>query len=449
MNYQTAIEYIESLSQYGIVPGLDSIKELCKRVGDPQKDLSFVHIAGSNGKGSTLAYVSTILKCAGYKVGRYISPTIFDYRERIQVNHKPISQKTLISLVEEMKEVCETMVADGLPHPTPFEVETAMAFLYFKAQGCDIVVLETGMGGLMDATNLIENTKVAVLTSISMDHMQYLGNTLGKIAAQKAGIIKPGSVVVSLPQEDEAMESIQKQVAACNTSLVIANPTKAGKIRLGLEKQRFDYAGMKDLEITMAGSYQIENAVLATQVILELENCGFPVREAALRKGLKETEWQGRFTLLAKKPMFIVDGAHNEDAAVKLAKSIETYFPEKRIIYILGILRDKEYNRIIELTHGYADHILTVTPPNNKRAMSAYELATEVAKVHPSVTAVDSLEEAVEVSHLLAGKEDVIIAFGSLSYLGRLIDIVLKKRGNYDRSGKDNGRRKAFTGRNR
>lgn len=424
MNYKETMEYLEGIRSFGIVPGLDSIKELCRRLGNPQDTLQFVHIAGTNGKGSTLAYISTILKCAGYKVGRYNSPSIFEYREEIQVNGRPITKNALCEGVELVKQACEEMVEDGLQHPTPFEVETALAFWYFQKQSCDIVVLETGMGGLNDATNLITTTQVAVLTSVSMDHMQFLGNTLGQIAEQKAGIIKPGCAVVSMKQAEEAMTVISDKAKAMACPLRIADAAMATHIRYGVEKQRFDYKGMKNLEIRLAGQFQIDNAILALEVMEALQERGFTVTEKAIRKGLQETVWQGRFTVLGKKPYFIVDGAHNEDAARKLAKSIEFYFTNKRIIYIMGILKDKEVEKIIDLTHGYADQIITVTPPENPRAMHAYELAQEIVSKHPQVTAVDSLEEAVEMSYLLAGRDDVIIAFGSLSYLGRLMKIV-------------------------
>ncbi len=426
MNYRQSMEYIESLGKYGIVPGLDSVRELCRRMGNPQNELKFVHIAGTNGKGSTLAYISTILQCAGYRVGRYISPVIEEYREKIQVNQKPITQKALCEGVELIRQACEAMVAEGFAHPTPFEVETVLSFWYFLQKNCEIVVLEAGMGGAGDATNLITTTQVAVLASISMDHMQFLGKTLSEIAGQKAGIIKENSHTVSTLQREEAMQVIKEAAAKKNSPLRIADDTKASRVRYGLEKQRFDYGGYKNLEITLAGKYQIANAVLAIEAVRALEEKGFSIPEQALRQGLKQTKWYGRFSVVAGKPLFIVDGAHNEDAAGKLADSIEFYFTNKKIIYIMGILKDKEYDKIIAHTHTYADQIITVTPPGNPRALHAYELAQEVAKVHPSVTAVDSLEEAVEISRMLAGKDGVVIAFGSLSYLGRLKDILNK-----------------------
>ena len=443
MNYNDALEYIQNIGKYGIVPGLDSIKELCRRLGNPQDSLKFVHIAGTNGKGSTLAYISTILRCAGYKVGRYISPVIFEYRERIQVGKRFITKAALCEGMELIRNICDGMVQDGFHHPTPFEVETALAFWYFQKENCDIVVMETGMGGLMDATNLITTTQVAVLASISMDHMQYLGDTLAKIAEQKAGIIKNGCRVVSMWQKPEAMQVVEKVCREKSCVLTVAETGSANlgsagsdnrkrckikNVRYGIEKQSFDYGDLKKLEITMAGKFQIDNAALAMEAISALGELAFPVSEKKLRQGLKETQWLGRFSLLAKKPFFVVDGAHNEDAAQKLAESIEFYFTNKRIIYIMGILKDKEYNKVIALTEKYANHIITVTSPDNPRALHAYELAREIAKVHPNVTAVDSLEEAVEMSYLLAGKDDVIIAFGSLSYLGKLINIVENRK---------------------
>ncbi|MBQ4536517.1 MAG: bifunctional folylpolyglutamate synthase/dihydrofolate synthase [Lachnospiraceae bacterium] len=424
MNYNEALEYIDSLSSYGIVPGLDSIKELCRRLGNPQEQLSFVHIAGTNGKGSTLAFVSTILKCAGFRVGRYVSPTIFDYRERIQVNERPISKAALCEGMELVREICEQMKEDGFAQPTPFEVETALAFWYFVKKKCQIVVLECGMGGRFDATNLINNTITAVITPVSMDHTKFLGNSLAEIAYQKAGIIKIGCRVVSAVQQSEAMVEIQKEVQEKGCPLVVGDGAEATNVRYGILKQKFHYHGFKNLEISLAGQFQIDNAVLAINVIEAIKEAGYAVSEDALRQGLAETVWPGRFSVVKKKPLFVVDGAHNEDGAQKLAKSIEFYFTNKRIIYIMGILKDKDYEKIIGLTHGFADQIITVTSPDNPRALHAYELAQEVAKVHPKVTAVDSLEEAVEMSMLLAGKDDVIIAFGSLSYLGRLMKIV-------------------------
>lgn len=424
MNYKQAMEYMEETAKYGSVPGLTNIINLCEKLGNPQNDLKFVHIAGTNGKGSTLAYISTVLKEAGYRVGRYVSPTIFEYRERIQVNERMISKDALCRHLETIQEAIAQLEAEGKAHPTPFEIETAMAFLYFKEKKCDIVVLETGLGGTLDATNLITTTVVSVLASISMDHMAFLGETLAEIAENKAGIMKTGVPVVSMEQQPEAMQVIEVKAAEKGCSLTVASEAEASKVRYGVEKQRFDYREYKGLEIGLAGKCQIGNAVLAIEALRVLAENGFPVKEQALKDGLKKTVWRGRFTVIAKKPLFIVDGAHNEDAARKLAESVRFYFTNKKIIYIMGILKDKEYEKIIAETYAYAEQIITVTTPKNVRALPAYELAQAVKDYHPNVTAVDSLQEAVEMSYLLADKESVIIAFGSLSYLGELIQIV-------------------------
>ena len=429
MNEKEAMAFIEETAGYGIVPGLDNIRELCRRLDDPQNALKFVHIAGTNGKGSVSAYIASVLKAGGYRVGKYISPVIFGYREKIQVNDRNITVKALCQGMERIKEVCREMVSEGLHHPTAFEIETALGFLYFREKQCDIVVLETGMGGLMDATNIVQNTLAAVITSVSRDHMNFLGKSLAEIAAQKAGIIKPGSHVVSICQTKDAEKIISEKAESLNCPLIFAETQNIRNVRYGLEKQRFDYKNRKKLEISLAGKYQPENAALALEVIDILAEKGFRIPERAVYQGLTETKWPGRFTVIGKKPYFVVDGAHNEDAAKRLAESIDIYFTNKRIIYIMGVLKDKEYEKIIGLTASYADHIITVTPPENPRALPAYELAKEIYAVHPKVTAVDSLEEAVEMSTLLTQKEDVIIAFGSLSYLGRLMRIVEDKTG--------------------
>lgn len=423
LTLQETMDYIESLQKYGSVPGLENTKNLCEKLENPQNDLSFVHIAGTNGKGSVLAFVSSILTEAGYRVGCYSSPTIFDYRERIQINGRMISKKALCQEMTIIKEVCQELTAQGKPHPTVFEIETAAAFHYFKNNSCDIVVLETGLGGAEDATNVIQNPLIAVLTSISLDHMGILGDTIEEIAEHKAGIIKQGCQVIAVRQQPGVMEMLKEKSERDQASLKVVDSEQADCVRSTIEKQVFSYGNLKKLMITMPGRYQIGNAVLAVEVIKGLEEKGFSVKEAALRKGLAEAKWPGRFQVLAKKPLFIADGAHNRDGAARLAESIRFYFTNKRIIYIIGILRDKEKEEIIKATYPYAEQILTVPTPG-ERGVSAYDLACEIRKYHAGVTAVDSVEEAVELSCLSADQDTVIIAFGSLSYLGKLISAV-------------------------
>lgn len=428
MNFTEAAEYLEQAKKHGVVPGLDSIRGLLGKLGSPQRDLKFVHIAGTNGKGSVSAYVASVLKCGGYRVGRYLSPHLYDDRDMIQVNGTPISGKAFGRHMDEVKAACDALEEEGAPAPTVFEIQTALGLLYFKEKKCDIVVLETGMGGLMDATNVVENTCVAAITLISRDHMKFLGNTLPEIAAQKAGIIKKGCHVAVMGQCAEVMEVISRRAGELGCPLTVADCGGARHVHYGLEKQSFDYKGFKKLEITLAGKHQIDNALLALEVLDALGGRGFPVTEEKLRRGMAEAKWPGRFTILGKKPWFIVDGAHNEDGARRLVQSLEQYFPGKRILYIMGVLSDKEYEKMIALTHSLADQIITVTPPDSPRALPAYMLAQEAAKVHPGVTAADSLEEAVEMARLLAGKDDVILAFGSLSFLGKVIKIEEARR---------------------
>lgn len=436
MNYNHTLDYLQTLNSYGIVPGLDSMYRLCARLGNPQDKIKVIHIAGTNGKGSVLALISTILKEAGYRTGRYISPAIFEYRESIQINGRSLTKKDLCSYTERVKAACEELTAQGFPHPTAFEFETAMAFLYFAEKECDIVVLETGMGGILDATNVIKSPVAAVLASVSMDHMKFLGSTLQEIALCKAGIIKEGCVVISTEQAAEVMEVFVRTGTGKHADFRMAEAQKASQITYGLEKQSFDYGNYKKLEIGLAGKHQIANAVLAIETIRGLETKGYSIKEGALRKGLRNTVWAGRFSVLDKDPLFIADGAHNEDAAQKLADSIRFYFTNRRIVYIIGMLKDKEYEKVLAQTYAYADQIITVTPPENPRALPALELALVAKQFHPNVTAAGSLEEAIEMAYLLADRKDVILSFGSLSYLGRLMTIIENRKQSGDRKGK-------------
>lgn len=424
MKYEEAMEYIEECNALGSVPGLESIKRLTGMLDNPQEKLTFIHVAGTNGKGSVSSFIAGGLKTAGYKVGRYISPTIFTYRERFQINDRMISKKELGELMEHVKEACDRIVAEGHPHPTSFEIETALSFLYFVKKECDVVVLETGMGGRLDATNIIPSPKLCILTSISMDHMQFLGDTLADIAVEKCGIIKMGTTVISTKQSEEAMEAAAKTCEERNAELIVADSSQVTKVKQGLEKQFFIYDGVK-YEISLSGTYQIENAVLAVRALKWLSKNGFEkVNETKIVKGLQGTVWKGRFSVISKKPYFIVDGAHNVAAAEKLAESIRFYFTNRRIVYIMGMFRDKEYEKVIRITAPLASQVITVAAPGNPRALPALDLAVAVREVNPHVTSADSLEEAVEMSYLFADKDSVIIAFGSLAFLGQLMTIV-------------------------
>lgn len=440
MNYRETLDYIEEMSQLGSVPGLESTAELCRRIGNPQDSLFFVHIAGTNGKGSVLAYTYSILKAAGYRVGCYCSPAVYAYRERIQVNGKEILAREFAELMTLVREEADAMAAEGKAHPTVFEMETAVCFQYFKDQHCDIVLLECGMGGDLDATNVIKNTLAAVFSSVSMDHMAFLGNTLGEIAAHKAGIIKPGAEVVSGIQEPEVSEILRER--AGEAELRSVERERISHIKYSLERQRFDYLSYggrqyRRLEISLAGVVQPENAALAVEVAEALGKKGFSLTEKQIRAGLTLTKWAYRFETVAKKPWFILDGAHNEDAAKRLAEAVRFYFTNRKILYIIGMLKDKEYEKVIAQTYAYAEQIITVTPPGQERALPGHELALAASAYHPRVTEAASLEEAVEMAYLLAEKDWVILAFGSLSYLGALGRIVKDRSDKHGGSGKN------------
>lgn len=427
MTYKEARQYIEECSSYGMVLGLDTMQELLLRLNNPERELTFLHVAGTNGKGSVAAFLSTVLLKAGYCVGRYTSPAVFKYRECIQVNGRYIEKDPYCELTEQIKAANGEMIEEGYPHPTSFEIETALAFLYFKRKQCDFVVLETGLGGRLDATNCIPNKLCAVFTSIGKDHMGILGNSLKEIALEKAGIIKNGCNVVTAAQDPEVMDVLIKACGEQKSGLNIAQPELVSDVEFSTERQKFTYKEFKNIEIGLLGSYQLINAALALEVILTLQKAGVEISNHAVFEGMKAARWNGRFSVVNKNPLFFIDGAHNEAAAIRLRESLELYILGKRIIYIIGIFSDKEYNKILSHTLPLAGEIITITIPENERAMSALELAKAAKKFHPRVTAADSLQEAVEMAFLLAGEDDAIVAFGSLSYLGKLTEIVQDK----------------------
>ena len=427
MDYQQARKYLRETAATAPVMGLSNIRNLLEKIGNPQDELKFIHIAGTNGKGSVMAYVSTILKEAGYRVGRYISPTIYAYRERIQINDEYIKKEEFAIHMTKIAEAVKQMEKENLCKPTPFEIETALSFLYFREERCDLVVMESGMGGRDDATNIVQNTILAVLTSISMDHMEFLGDNLVQIALNKAGIIKPGAIVVCDKQEPQVEEVLQTYCAEHGNSLVIAKPSSAVIRETTIEGQTFRYQG-EEIAISLAGAHQIDNAVLALECIKALINLGYNISREDITKGFLKTKWEGRFTVLSKEPYFIVDGAHNPAAASKLAESLRMYFPERRFIFIMGMFEDKEYDKIAEMMTPLADWIFTIEPPDNPRALSAGDLAAVVAKYNHQVVVCDTISDAVEQSFASAGEEDVIVAFGSLSFIDEITRCILGRR---------------------
>ena len=410
--------YMDEISVSGMVLGLDSIRELLRRLGSPEKSLEFVHIAGTNGKGSILAYISTVLKTAGYKTGRFFSPHIAFPREKIQINGHPVSKKDFCRILTDVKKASDEMVAEGLSRPTVFETETALALLYFKEKECDIVVMECGLGGRDDSTNVIPAPLVTVFAHIDLDHKRILGGTIEEIADCKSAIIKEGTSVVSGIQHDEVKRVLSERSMEKEADIHFAAPEK---IRYSIKKQKFDAGAHKGLAISLAGLNQPENAAAAVAALDILSEKGFEISDKALRTGLETTEWFGRFSILGKKPYVIADGAHNPDAACRLKESLEIYFPDKKSVFILGVLKDKEYDKILKILSECAISIVTVTPPENERALPSYELAKEACGYIENVTAADSIEEALETAYLLSEMNDgcPIIASGSLSWLWR------------------------------
>lgn len=418
MNYEEARVYLDNVAKYGSVLGLDAMRELLRRLGNPEKGRKIVHIAGTNGKGSVLAFLSTVLTESGYRVGRYISPTLFSYRERIQVDGEYIEKEPLARLVTRIREASEAMDRDGLRTPTAFEIETALGLLYFAEKKCDIVVLETGMGGRDDATNAIAEVMMEIFASISLDHLGVLGNDLTEIAECKADIIRKNSLVISAFQKEEAAEVLKRTAAERNAKLITVDPGQISDVKYGYEEQSFSYGAEKNIRIHLAGAYQIENAALAWEAVQGLRSLGFRISDEAFRRGMEKTVWRGRFTCIHREPLVIMDGAHNEDAAKKLAASIETYFPGRKISYIMGVFKDKEYEKVIRITAPYAAKVTAVETPGNPRALPKEELKKVWETFGVPVTTADTIAEAVKENIKSAEKEEIILVFGSLSFLG-------------------------------
>ncbi|MCI5509896.1 MAG: bifunctional folylpolyglutamate synthase/dihydrofolate synthase [Oliverpabstia sp.] len=431
MEYEKARSYIDESHRFGGEVSLKAITGFLARLGNPQDDLQFIHIAGTNGKGSVGAYLASVLQEAGYKIGRFVSPTLYAYRERIQINGNYIAREDFGRLMDPIAGVIEEIKKNQEPLPSPFEIETALSFLYFREQKCDLVLLECGMGGLNDATNVIKNTQLAVITSISMDHMEYLGESIGEIARQKAGIIKPGATVVTCLQRPEAAAVISSVCREGRNLLAVGKAYDARVLKSDLEHMTFTYRG-ETWTIHLAGAHQLENAVLALTGIQALIDRGYEISVQQIKDGLEKTRWNGRFTVLRENPYFIVDGAHNPDAALKLKKSLDMYFPGKRKIFLMGVFKDKQYDKIAEILAPVADTVIAMETPDNPRALPAKQLAETVSSYNDRVLTAKSLEQAVELGFQTAKPEDVIVAFGSLSFIGDLTKIVSKEDNRKD-----------------
>jgi len=380
------------------------------RLGNPQDQLKFVHLAGTNGKGSTACFLASILQKAGYTTGLYTSPFIHTFHERMQVDGVPISDELLDRIVDRVRVEADAME----DHPTTFELVTAVAFCYFLDAGCDIVVLETGMGGGLDATNVITTPEVTVITPIDMDHMEYLGDTVAKIARAKAGIIKPGRPVVTARQRSEAAAVLAEVAAAQGSPLREVDLAALTPGAFSLHGQQFDFGAHKNLSIRLLGRYQMENAALALTAIETLEARGWTVSESAKHSGLAEALWPGRFELCATEPAIIVDGGHNAQGACALADNLSRYFPGQTINFVMGVLADKDIPTILAPILPLAAAFFTFTP-NSPRAMDAEALAAYLIEQGVSAQAInDGAAAALARAKEAAGADGVVCYFGSL-----------------------------------
>ncbi len=421
MTYEEAIAFIHGTYKFGSKLGLDNIKILLELLGSPQKKLKFIHVAGTNGKGSTSAFIHSVLVEAGYKTGLYTSPFIETFNERMRINHDLIEGNELAELTAVVKEKIEKMVEAGHQHPTEFEVVTAIAMLYYEKNKCDFVVLEVGLGGRLDATNAIDAPLISVITPIDYDHMEYLGNTLAEIAGEKAGIIKPGSITVAYPQTMEVMKVIQGKCHETENKLYVADFSRLEVQDISFGKLSFLYDA-DYYEIGLFAPYQAENAALAIEVI----NClrseyGIVISENQLKQGLKKAKWIGRLEIVSEMPFVIIDGAHNLHGIRGLAKSLDALGADYRIVGIVGILKDKDVHGMLEIIAPYLDKVIT-TKPDNPRAMSARDLASyfEPTKV---IGSYESIREAVAFACAQSEKDEVktlYLAFGSLYTIGEV-----------------------------
>ena len=442
MDYREAREFYKERAGRGSVMGLDSIRCLLKECGNPQEDLTFIHIAGTNGKGSVSAFLSSILKEAGIRTGTYTSPAVVSELERYQTDGIWIGEQEFADLTGALKEAAGRMEARGQGSPTVFELETALALMYFREKDCGLVVLETGLGGAEDATNVVERTAAAVFTSISRDHMGILGDTLSEIAVCKAGIMEPGCAVLSADQEPEVWEVLRARAGELGCPALQIDRgeilgEEAGIRDFGsvLKGERFSYKGFKNLEISLRGTYQMENGARALETALALRKQGYDIPDRAICAGLKKASWPGRFEILMERPLLIVDGAHNRDAALRLRQCVTTHLMGKRLIFIMGVFRDKEYSQICSIMAPLADVIYTVGLPDRGRSLPPKDLAVEAGRYGAEAWAADSVKGALDMAFGRAGEEDAILAFGSLSYLGLVMREAERRRQESGRQG--------------
>ncbi|MGI6028652.1 MAG: bifunctional folylpolyglutamate synthase/dihydrofolate synthase [Candidatus Heteroscillospira sp.] len=416
MDINEALDYIHSVSWLGSVPGLERVSELLHRLGDPQKQIPVVHIAGTNGKGSTAMTLSNILTKAGYVTGLCTSPYIFKFNERMQCCGRQVTDEELCRLTEFIKPHADAMENP----PTEFELVCAMTFLYFAWKKCDIAVVEVGMGGRLDATNIVEKPLCSVIMNIGLDHTRELGDTLEKIAAEKAGIIKPGCDAVMYYQTESVMDVVRRRCAETGSLLTITDPGQLEVLPGDVGRLEFIYRGEK-YATPLLGVHQAKNAAVVLEIVDRLRIKGYSIPDEAVRAGLETVNWPARFEIIAKKPWFVVDGGHNPQCAETVADNIRRYFPDTRTVLLTGVLADKDYGALTDILDTVAHEYVTVTP-QCPRALSAENYAKHLEKYGKPVTACGSIAEGVEKARALAGENGLVVAVGSLYMAGPIRD---------------------------
>jgi len=420
--YQETIDYIYALQKHGIKLALSNTMTLMEIMGDPQRKFRSIHVAGTNGKGSTSAFTASMLQAAGYRVGLYTSPHLVSFTERIRINNVPLSEDKVVELAQRVREGYQSLSQDDQRlNPTFFEVTTAMAFTYFAEEGVDIAVIEVGMGGRLDSTNVI-TPLVSVITNIDREHTEFLGDTLELIAAEKAGIIKPGVPVVTGAIQPEVIAVIEQEARAKNTSVYRLNRDFSHGAPSSEQQQSFSYQGIKasyeNVLINMRGHYQVDNACLAIAIVELLGGRGLVVDEQALRRSLAQAKWEGRLERVAQRPDIYLDGAHNPASANVLATAVkELKASYKRMVLIIGILGDKDYRGIISELVPHAEQVI-VTKPQYSRAMDVQALATEIGMLHGSVDSAETVALAISKAREISSPDDLILITGSLYVVG-------------------------------
>ena len=420
MNYKESLAYIHAINWTFCKPGLERINALCEGLGHPERDLKFVHVAGTNGKGSFCSMLSSILTEAGYKTGLYTSPHMVTFNERMRVNGQNIDDDVLEEITSRVRPIADAMT----DRPTEFELVTAIAFLYFKQMACDIVILETGLGGRLDATNVIPAPLISVITGIDLDHTAILGDTYAKIASEKAGIIKQGSAVAVGACNQEALDVILEKAEVVGASVRCAKVSEICDCRYSLDGTTFSYGEYKDLFIPLVGTYQPSNCALVTEAVSLLRERGFDLLEAKIRQGLAATKWVARFEVLSRDPLVIYDGGHNPQGVRACVESVKAVLPKQKISVLCGILRDKDYDHMVSALSEIAESVVTLTI-DSPRALPAEELAAVLCERGVKAEASTDDCSAVEKAFAIAKEKGIpLLMIGSLYMYSQVIDTI-------------------------